>query len=514
MKKTLRILGIIGLLCLGFGLGVGLYTGAFQGNVYVLVNLGLGAVLTLIGLIANAADLKSGLTGRSAKLGVNAAVYAVAVLAILVIVNYLAARNHKRFDLTENKQYSLAEASVNLVKGLEKPVKVTGFFLGGKAGPIEDLLETYRYVKPEKFEWEIVDPDKRPELAERYGVRQNATLIVESGEERKTLANVNAATLEESLTNAVLAITSTGKKTLCAVNGHGERDLEDAQSETGFAVAKKALEGENYTVEPLLLASVDKVPAECTIVMIAGPQRPYLEGEIKVLEDYLKEGGSLYAMLEPQTGGPLIDMLGRWGVKVYDDIIIDKVVRLFEGESLGIQPIVTDYDAEHPITRDFGKQTIFTQARSLGRLEPPSGLISTEIAKTSANSWGESQVEQLFKSGQVTLDDKDRRGPVPVAVAVGPQGAERGRSAKLVVFGDADFAGNRFFSAFFNGDLFLNAANWLTNQEKQISIRPKGPRASFVRLTDEQMSGIFNLAVLILPQLLLTFGIVVAWRRR
>lgn len=513
MKNISRILGLIGLVCIGFGLGVGLYSGNFT-DTYVLVNLGLGAVLAAVSAIANAGDLKSGLTGRSAKLGVNAAIYAAAVLAILVLVNYIAARNQKRFDLTENKQYSLSEATLGLLRGLDAPIKVTGFFLGGVAGPIEDLLESYEHVNPGKFDWEIVDPDKRPELAERYGVRQNATLIVERGDERKTLSTVSPATLEESLTNGILAISGTGKKTVCAVTGHGERDFDDVQSETGFGSAKKSLEGENYAVQPLNLATVPAVPDDCTFVLVAGPERPYLDGEVQVLDAYLAKGGSLYAMIDPLHAGPLITLLAKWGVTVNDDIIVDEVVRLFEGQSLGVQPIVNTYDAEHPLTRGFGKQTIFTQARSLTAGKPAEGYSAVEIAKTSVNSWGEAGVAELFKSGQVQLDAKDRRGPVALAVAVGPAGTEREGKAKLVVFGDADFANNRFITAYFNGDLFLNAANWLTGQEKQISIRPKGPRASFVRLTDAQMQPIFYLAVLIFPQLLLTIGIIIAWRRR
>lgn len=513
MKSISRILGLVGLVCIGFGLGVGLYSGNFK-DTYVLVNLGLGAVLAAIAAIVNAGDLKSGLTGRSTKLGVNAAIYAAAVLAILVLVNYLAARNQKRFDLTENKQYSLADATLSLLQGLDQPVKVTGFFLGGQAGPIEDLLESYDHAKPDMFDWEIVDPDKRPELAERYGVRQNATLVVERGEDRKTLANVNAATLEESLTNGILALTGSGKKTVCAVTGHGERDLDDADSERGFGSAKRALEGENFAVQPLMLATLAEVPADCTLVLIAGPERPYFESEVKLLDAYLAKGGSLYAMVEPQYAGPLLGLLEKWGAAAHDDIIVDEVVRLFEGQQLGIQPIVNTYDPEHPLTRGFAKQTIFTQARSIGAGTAPEGYAAVELAKTSNNSWGETGVDELFKTGQVQVDAKDRRGPVSVAVAVGPQGAEREGKAKLVVFGDADFANNRFITAFFNGDFFLNAANWLTDQEKQISIRPKGPRASFVRLTDAQMQPIFYLAVLILPQLLLTVGIIIAWRRR
>jgi ABC-type uncharacterized transport system involved in gliding motility auxiliary subunit len=513
MKSVFKVLGIIGLVCMAFGLGVGLYTSNFK-DPYVILNLGLGAVFGVASLIVNAGDLRTGLTGRSTRMGANAIVYAAAVLAILVLVNFISARNHKRFDLTENKQYSLSEASVSLLKGLEKPIKITGFFVGGKAGPIEDLLGSYRYVNPAKFDWEIVDPDKRPELAERYGIRANASLVVESGEERKTLTEVNPATLEESLTNAVLAITGTGKKILCNIEGHGEHDVNDQAAETGYAAAKKAIEGENFVVRPLLLASVEAVPADCTEVLIAGPERPYFDHEVQALDTYLGKGGSLFVMLDPQYGGPLLGLLEKWGVTAQNDIVVDKVMRMFEGESLGLQPLGAAYAPDHPITRGFTKQTIFTQARSLAGGKLPEGYAVTELVKTSPNAWGETKIADLFKTGKVNLDPDDYKSPLALGVAVGPSGPEREGKGKLVVFGDSDFADNRYITAFFNGDLFLNAVNWLANQEKQISIRPKGPRASFVRLTDAQMMPIFYLAVLIFPQLLLTLGIIIAWRRR
>lgn len=512
MKSTFKVLGIIGLISLGFGLGVGLFTGNFK-QLYVIVNLGLGTILVLVSAIINAGDLKEAITGRSSKAGANAIVYAAAVIAILVLVNFIANRNHKRFDLTENKTFSLSDATTSLMRGLAKEIKVTGFFVGGQAGPIKDVLESYRYANSKNFSWEIVDPDKRPELAEKYAIRANGSLVVESGAERKTLTEVNPATLEESLTNAILAITGTGKKTICAVEGHGERGVTDEQAEGGFAAAKKALEGENFELVPILLASLAAVPAECTLVMIAGPEKAFFDTEAAALDAYLEKGGSLFVMLEPRYDSRLAKLIKKWGVEVRDDIVVDKVVRMFEGEQLGIQPIVTTYAPEHPITRGFSKQTIFTQARSLGGGTAPEGYNVTELAKTSPNSWGETDIEGLFKTGQVALDNADKNGPVAVAMAVGPTGPREGK-ARIVVVGDADFAGNRFIKTFFNGDFFLNAVNWLANQEKQISIRPKGPRSSFVRLTDEQMGSIFNLAVLIFPQLLLTFGIIVGWRRR
>jgi ABC-type uncharacterized transport system involved in gliding motility auxiliary subunit len=513
MKSLSRILGIVGLIAMAFGFGVGLYTGLFT-TFYVLANLGLGGLLVFLALIFNFAEMKVFITGRSSRDGANAMVFALAVIASLVLINFIASKNNKRWDLTEAKQYSLAEASINLTRDLAQDVRVIGFFVGGAAGPYQDLLENYRYHNPRRFNWEIVDPDKRPELADKYTIRADATFVVETGDDRRNLTQLHPATFEESLSNAILNLTSSGRKTLCAVQGHGERDPEDMETERGFAMAKLELGGENYDVRPWLIATDAQVPADCSIVLIAGPERPYRPGAIDTLDRYLAQGGNLMVMLQPRYGGPLIELLGKWGVKLDDDIVVDKVMRMFEGESLGLQPIVTAYDPAHPITRGFQKQTVFNHVRSVRQGEAPEGYTVTELARTGPGSWAESDLETLFTTGDAAKDARDLPGPVSVAVAVGPSGGERAGKAKIVVFGTADLAGNRYLTALFNSDLFLNSANWLIDMEKQISIRPKTSRPSFVRLTDEEMARIFHLAVLIFPQLLLTLGIVVAWRRR
>jgi ABC-2 type transport system permease protein len=54
---------------------------------------------------------------------------AVAIV-ILIIVNWLASQVHFRFDLTEDKRYSLNKTTVNLVKNLEDPVQIDVFLKG------------------------------------------------------------------------------------------------------------------------------------------------------------------------------------------------------------------------------------------------------------------------------------------------------------------------------------------------------------------------------------------------
>ena len=48
-------------------------------------------------------------------------------LGIVVAVNYLATRQSKRWDLTENQAYSLSDQTVKVLQGLDAPVQITVF---------------------------------------------------------------------------------------------------------------------------------------------------------------------------------------------------------------------------------------------------------------------------------------------------------------------------------------------------------------------------------------------------
>jgi ABC-type uncharacterized transport system involved in gliding motility auxiliary subunit len=65
-----------------------------------------------------------------------------------------------------------------------------------------------------------------------------------------------------------------------------------------------------------------------------------------------------------------------------------------------------------------------------------------------------------------------------------------------------------------NGDLFLNAANWLAQQEDLIAIRPRDPADRRISLTSEQMSMVNILALFVFPGLLFLAAVGVWWRRR
>ncbi|HEY9159411.1 GldG family protein [Candidatus Binatus sp.] len=519
MRRSAALYGILGLVLLSFGLVDYFISSGFR--LFVWVNLICGIFAIVLWITSSRSELSSITTGRSARYGANAVIYSAAYIGLLVAINYISTLHHTRLDLTAEKVYSLSSQSVNVVKGLQKPLKFYGFFQGGDSPAARELYETFAYYSP-KLTYELVDPDKHPELAERFKVSVMGTTHLQYGGDNGEGTNVTELT-EEALTNAIIRATRSSKKVVEFLDGHGEADPDDAGAQSGYGTVKKDLEGEGYEVRKLELAQLPKVPDDANLVVVAGPIKPLGQHEIDSLNDYLKQGGRMIAMYRPQRPDNPIDeaamvkLAGDWGVKVGNDIVVDQVVRLFEGPALGLNPIVQTY-GEHPITKDFKQRTVFPMARSLSaepNLKP--GLTVTPIAKTSDTSWAEVDLDTLFRQQKAELTAKDTRGPIAVVMAVDGNLEQFGLGkgdARMVVFGSTEFADNQYATQFFNRDFFVNSADWLTGEENSISIRPRSIRASRFRLTTGQFSIVFAFAVLLLPEMLLIAGIVVWWERR
>jgi len=521
MKRTSALSGLIGLVLLLFGtLGYLLTSGGFA-RLYIFINL-IGAAFTLAGLLISSWGTLGTIAGsRTTRYGANAAIYSIAFIALLVAVNYLAATYHRQFDMTAEKTFSLSPQSLQLVKQLKQPLKFYGFVQGGRSPVAESLYDQYKYASP-LVSYELVDPNRHPELAERFKVSVMNTTHLQYGGDKGEGSNVTDLN-ESALTNGIMKLIKAGAHTVYFLDGHGEGDPDDAQGATGFGELKKALEGENYAVKKVLLASQAKVPDDCSVLIVAGPIRPLLAHEITAIDDYLKHGGRVLAMLrvprpdQPNDEASLTRLLADWGVRAGDDVVVDQVVRLFAGPALGLNPLVNSYGT-HPITASFTKQTVFPMVRSLTPVTPPKpGLDVTPLAMTSESSWAEIDLEGIFKRQSAKFGPADKRGPITVAAAAEANLEQLkwgAGDARMVVFGDTDFGNNQFFDNFFNRDFFMNSVDWLSGETAAITIRPRTIRASRFSLTMGEFDVVFVMSVLLIPELLLIIGIAVWWERR
>jgi ABC-type uncharacterized transport system involved in gliding motility auxiliary subunit len=466
---------------------------------------------------------------RTLKYGSHASLFTLIVLAVVIICYAVVVKHNQRFDLTRAKRFTLTTQSVKLLQNLQQPIKIIGFFRleDRERTRFEDLLKQYVHHTGQ-LTYELVDPDRHPTAAKRYNVVAYNTVVVVGDNKEEKILRLD----EEALTNAILKVTREAKKTVYFVTGHGEALITETDR-PGYSLAKQGLEEQNYIVKELLMVQIGQIPDDAAVVVIAGPRKELLEPELQALTAYVERGGHLLLMLDPETVVGFGAFLQPYGLELADDLVIETnaLGRLFGGDYH--MPAVTAYEP-HAITKDFvGIMTIFPVVRSVSVSKKlPDGISAQALMFTSPQSWAETDLK-TFQEGRSTFDEgSDRKGPISIAaVATVPIKKQAGgatvtasgdekrpvasHSARLVVFGDSEFANNNFFTLQGNGDLFLNTVSWLAEEEDLIAIRPReGGGSGPVVLTAAQQPVIFWLPVVGLPLVVFAAGAVVFTRRR
>lgn len=491
---------------------LGLYIIQRQMTLALQVSLGLIVVGLALFALLDPDRVRQWLTGRQARYGSNALVLSLAFIGIVVVVNYLAVSNPKSWDLTEDKQFTLAPETLNTLNSLPEAVNAQAFYSQRfPRDTAEDLLERFKQNSGGKFDYQFIDPDENPLAAEKAGITQDGTIVLTMGGNSQPVRFAS----EQELTSGLVRLMNPSAKTIYFLTGHGEYNPEDAGDQS-YSLVKRTLESKNYTVKVLNLMVENKVPEDAATIVIAGPRQPLAQAEVDLLKQYLQGGGAVIAMLEPlpvTDFGDSPDLLAEyfstdWSIGLAKDIIVDL------NSPQPFAPFAAAY-ARHSIT-DSIKNTVtqFPTARSVrASASAGAGVSLVELVLTSQQSWAETSLEGIAEgSAQIRFDEgQDEPGPVPMAVVA--ENLET--KARLAVYGDSDFAININFPAYANSDLFINTVDWAVGQEELISLTPKNqtPRM-LVPPQQSIMNLIFLGTVVILPGLALLGGVMTFLQRR
>lgn len=510
MKKVGNILGIIGLF--GFIIGLFLFLIQPETTAAPLIIMGASLLLIIVYAITNFSEVKSFFSARSTRYGTNMLVLILITLGIIAIVNYIAVRHPYKFDLNQDKIYSLSDQTVKVLKTVKSEVRAFAFYPpdAPETERLRDLFENYKYHNS-LFTYEFIDPVKNPEKVNAFGITSTGPRIVlRSGDKESKVKDPT----EEGLTNGLIAVVKAEKKKVYFVTGHGEWDI-DNKEETGYSMTAESLRKEGIEVAKINVG-IEQIPQDASALIIAGPKKLYLPEEVKAIQNYLQERmGRLIVMLEPEIKTGLEGLLLDYGVNVGNDFIVDTMSRVF-GMGAGI-PLVAQY-GEHEITKGFEVATFYPTARTVNPVQtlPPGTSVKT-IASTTPTSWAETDLESV-KKGEVTFNEgADTKGPLSVAVAVSKKHASASENTpdiRIVVFGDSEFANNKFRPYSGNGDMFNNAVNWVTQREELISIRPKKRASSRVFLTQKEANIVKYTTMVIIPLAFFGGAVVLTFIRR
>ncbi|MGB3181211.1 MAG: gliding motility-associated ABC transporter substrate-binding protein GldG [Cyclobacteriaceae bacterium] len=319
------------------------------------------------------------------------------LFAAIILANMLASRFFFRADLTEEKRYTISEATKELLTGLEEPVYVEVYLEGEfPAGfqrlqrNIRETLQEFRAYAGDNIQFKFVDPDQarsasgRQEYYQRlarlgiqptnlfanedgqrteklifpgalvaYGGEETGVLLLKGnqGATAEERLNQSVEGIEYELATAIRKVTGGSMPRIGWLQGHGESDT------LSFAGVQDVLQ-EFYRVDKVDLPVAESLLGFDAVIM-ARPRQPYTQDDKYKLDQYLMNGGNLLLFLdgvkveedslnrESYLAFPqdlqLRDMLFRYGIRINEDLIQDLNAAPF--------PVVTGYMGNQPQIR-------------------------------------------------------------------------------------------------------------------------------------------------------------------
>lgn len=471
----LSLLAIIVTLAIRVFEKVGLYTPAKPELISQILYLGIGLFIAGLAIytLLDPDRVRKILSGRQARYGSNAFIMLLAFLGILIISNVLVYQNPQRWDVTEDKQHTLAPETIDALDALPEPVLAEAFYSKRQNSELaRDIFNDYKANSKGNFNYTFVDPEGNPLLAQQYGITGDGKILLQMGDATEIVTYAS----EEELTAGLVRLLNPQTPTVYFLMGEGEHDIENPGNES-YTRARAVLESKNYIVKTLSLQASNSIPEDAEAIVIAGPLIPLSQEAVTVLDSYLADGGGLIVMLNPliltqfgEAPDPLTDYLSKsWGITLDNDIVVDR------DSPYSIYYAVSYGYAQHPITQKMsGIASIFPFARSLSVNENGAGDASvTPLVYTADASWGETDFEGISENKIPSFDpESEQPGPMLLVAA-----AENSTQGRLVVFGNSSFAQDEYFDTLSgNGDMLVNSVDWVAEQENLIDLTTSIPK--------------------------------------
>ncbi len=474
--------------------------------------LALGGILIAVAVLIDFRRVKHALISPRGKFGVSTTVMVCLFIGILVLVNAISVSHSHRFDFTGLAQFTLTSQTQEVLRRLDTPVEIIRVFSPKIPVTVrryaQHLLAEYQNYT-EHLTVRDLDPDVHPDQARRYGVSRYGALygsVVFRSEKgkRQVFGPQITAEAEHAFTSAILEVTGTIQKKVYFLTGHGESDIHD-----NYSQVRSGLRDNLFQVETLDLDATPSLPKDAAVLVIAGPQQPLARRELELLQHYLKTGGRLFVLLNPNPPKGLKQWLSAWWIDIPDGVVIDPASYAAPNPD---HPLI-------PRTRNtFGlADTYFPGAAALmPQPQVPETVSLAALIWTSPESW----IDTHVWSGKAPSFEAnaDAKGPVALgallSVTPPPEATAGQPETRLVVIGDSDFASNPHLHNGQNSDLFLSAVNWLAAGEDLIAIDRKALVTRRLVLSPEGARFLNLSSIGLLPLLLLIAGGYVWWRRR
>lgn len=448
---------------------------------------------------------------KKRKLRIQSYFFTLLFLSITGLLAWFSTQYNASSDWTYGNRNSLTESSIQLLKAMPEPVNLL-VFLPKQASmrlAVEELLNRYKQHKSD-FNYRILNPDLDIELAKLENITRYGQVVVKYNNKKERLDNLN----ESILGNALSRLSRSQASHAVFLQGHGERNPH-AQDNTGYSKLANALSAKGLEVSSHNLLS-GSLPTDTTLVVIAGAEKGFLPGEVERLQQYIKVGGNLLWLQDPDTDTRLDNLAKQLNLSFTKGTLVDADPQL--RATLRIEHPATiavlQYNV-HDITKQIPYNTLFMLAGSVDFIpQDNSSWSGTTLFSSRQSTWSETST-LLSKTLEFEKDKGDTLGPLPMAQALLRDTVFNNKSKpqRIVVVADSDFLANNAIGAGANLMLGENIFNWLSRDEQLISFEIKSAPDLQLKLSDTAITLIGITFLVILPAGLLFSGLLI-WRRR
>lgn len=467
--------------------------------------------------------LKQMFSARRFRAGGYATFAAAVVIAIAVLVNMVVGAlpaDKTQIDVTSQALYTLSDQSRQIVRALDRDVTLSLLaYTGQEDESVTKLLDRYAALS-DHVKVEYVDPAVNPTVLEKYkdeALYANS-VIVTCGERYRFVSyqdifqtdysnyyyNGSVETSfngEGALTSAIHYVASDDLPKVYSLTGHGEKTLS--------ASLEDLVEEDNLELTELSLLSMERVPEDADCVLIYAPSSDLSADEAQLLIDYLDAGGDVMLITDYIVGGDmpnLMQLTKRMGMQPREGIVVEgDGSRSLRGYAYYLLPYLGTHEITAPIS-EAGYYLLMPMAQ--GILETGEGSATvTSLMSTSGKAYAKAAGYDMTTTEQ---EDGDATGPFDVAMASEDGEAHMvwATSASMLEDGIDQVVSGA------NGDFFLNALNWMCEQEESISIRAKSLSSETLTLSSRDASLWSAVVVGVVPVALVAVGVVIWFRRK
>ncbi len=464
------------------------------------------------------------------------------VIGIFVFLNVFVFLGEQRYslktDLTQYRIFTLSDASQNVISGVNETINIYTLYPTGKTDEeVSTLLEKYAALNP-NIKVQNVDPELNPTFTATYDPNSkgiDAYSVIVTNEDNSAYKVYGLPDLkvyvtgsdgsmvkvgskaEQKITSALYYIMTGSMNRAVFLSGHGEVDPNSLPQFLSY------LDNLNYELSTYdFIGGTGKLDPETDTLFVLGPQQDMTAEEYEDVKTFLSNGGkAMFFMdnifVDQQSGAARVmtqTLTNFEGLLKLYDIEVNKDYVLGYGEAAYYQNpsfLVCDL-APGAITDSIiaaNRYPLISYASSLKTNAVPSAGITVSPLVYSAK---ESFAKQL--TGEDSIANLERQpGDATGNMLLGAfSAAENG--SQIVVFGSSSLLGNNQIQLAGNADLVMNSLSYLNQRTQSIDIAPKRTLGEVMQFTsNSQVNMLIVLCVIVIPALLLLFG-VVTWVRR